>query len=153
VRPEHVTREALAVIARYADNRSVIIGGQSGSGRVLEAMRRGHGVEDVERAVRVAVEAGFRPDVDLLLGFPGETREDREASVRLAERLVAMGARIAGHAFLPLPGTPMEAGEPEVIEGDVAAALARLESQGAMRGQWRKQVVDAQGLVRRRSTR
>jgi B12-binding domain/radical SAM domain protein len=153
VRPEHVTPEALAIIARYCDNDSLIVGAQSGSERVLEAMRRGHSVGDVVRAVEVAIAAGFRPDVDLLLGFPGETPDERRATVALAERLAAMGARIAGHAFLPLPGTPLEAGAPEPIEAPIEAALARLESRGAMRGQWRRQVVDAQDLVRRRAPR
>ena len=41
LRPEHVSPRALALITRYCDNRVVILGGQSGSDRVLEAMGRG----------------------------------------------------------------------------------------------------------------
>jgi B12-binding domain/radical SAM domain protein len=152
MRPEHVSSEALALLRRWVDNDTIVVGAQSGSERVLEAMRRGHGVEEVERAVRLAVEAGFRPEVDLLLGFPGETREDRDASLRLAERLVALGARIHSHAMLPLPGTPVRDAVPEPIEDDVAARLARLESKGAAWGAWRRQIVAAEGLVRRRSS-
>lgn len=150
MRPEHVSREALAILRRWVDNRVVVVGAQSGSERVLSAMRRGHGVAAVERAVRLSVEAGFQPEVDLLLGFPGETREDRQASLRLAERLVAIGARIHSHAMLPLPGTPTRDAVPERIEDDVAAGLARLEARGAAWGQWRRQVVAAERLVRRR---
>jgi B12-binding domain/radical SAM domain protein len=150
VRPEHVTPEALEVLRRWVDNDTIVIGAQSGSERVLEAMRRGHGVAEVERAVRLAVLGGFRPEVDLLLGFPGETRADREASLQLAERLVAMGARIHSHAMLPLPGTPMRDAVPEPIEDDVATRLARLEAKGAMWGAWRRQVIAAEQLVRRR---
>jgi len=150
IRPEHVSERALAVLARWIDNRTLVIGGQSGSDRVLAAMRRGHDVEDVVRAVRLAVAAGFRPDVDFLLGVPGETREDREASMRLAERLVTMGARIHSHAFMPLPGTPLRDAEPEAIEPETARAMARLESRGAAYGQWRRQLVTAADLVRSR---
>jgi B12-binding domain/radical SAM domain protein len=150
MRPEHVSREALALLRRWVDNDTIVVGAQSGSERVLESMRRGHGVAEVERAVRLAVEAGFRPEVDLLLGFPGETREDRDASLRLAERLVAMGARIHSHAMLPLPGTPMRDAVPEAIEGDIATGLARLEAKGAAWGQWRRQVIAAEKLVKRR---
>jgi B12-binding domain/radical SAM domain protein len=153
VRPEHVSREALALLRRWVDNDTLVIGAQSGSERVLEAMRRGHGVADVERAVRVALEAGFRPEVDMLLGFPGETRADRDASLRLARRLVAMGARIHSHAMLPLPGTPMRDAVPELIEPEVATELAHLEARGAAWGQWRRQVVAAERLVRRRAER
>jgi B12-binding domain/radical SAM domain protein len=150
VRPEHVTKEALAVLRRWVDNDTLVIGAQSGSERVLEAMRRGHGVDEVLRAVREAVAAGFRPEVDLLLGFPGETRADRDASLKLAERLVSLGARIHSHAMLPLPGTPMRDAVPEAIEEDVAARLARLEAKGAAWGAWRRQVIASEQLVRRR---
>ncbi len=40
IRPEHVTPDAMRILARYVDNRSLIIGGQSGSDRVLEATWR-----------------------------------------------------------------------------------------------------------------
>src|SRR5262249_14887772 len=149
-RPEHVTREALAVLARWVDNDVLVIGGQSGSDRVLEATRRGHTTDDVVRAVENAIAMGFRPDGDFLFGLPGETRADRAPSIALAERIVGMGARVHTHASLPLPGTPLRDAVPEPIEDDVRAAVERLEGRGAAYGQWRKQVVAAADLVRRR---
>jgi len=153
VRPEHVTPDALAVIARWCDNRSLVIGGQSGSARVLEATHRGHDVASIERAVDAAIAAGFRPDVDFLLGLPEEDAGDRAASIALAERLAARGARIHAHAFMPLPGTPLAAARPAAIEPDVAAAVARLESRGAAYGQWRAQIGVAEELVQLRRAR
>ena len=150
IRPEHVTPEAMRVLRRYVDNTTLVIGGQSGSERVLRASRRGHDVAAIERAVRVAAVAGFRPDVDFLLGLPGETHADRVLSISLAERLVAMGARIHSHSFMPLPGTPLRDGVPEPIEPEIARAMERLESRGVMYGQWKRQLVRAQDLVRRR---
>lgn len=153
VRPEHVTDESLAVIARWCDNRTLVIGGQSGSDRMLADMHRGHTVADVVRSVEVAVRNGFRPDVDLLLGMPGETPDDRLATVALAEQLVALGARMHSHAFMPLPGTPLKNAVPAPIEPEVGAALERLESRGASYGQWRAQQVIAADLVRLRRAR
>ncbi len=153
VRPEHVTDAALEVLARWVDNRTLVIGGQSGSERVLAATRRGHGVEDVIRAVERSVAHGFQPDVDFLLGLPGETREDREMSMQLAERLVTMGARIHGHAFMPLPGTPLRDAVPERLEEETMLGMARLESKGGAYGQWRRQLVTAEELVRSRRDR
>ena len=150
IRPEHVTAASLAILKRYVDNTSLVIGGQSGSERVLAATRRGHGVAAIVQAVRASIAAGFRPDVDFLLGVAGETKEDRDASIRLAEELVAMGARIHSHAFMPLPGTPLRDGAPEAIEPSVARAMERLEAKGAMYGQWKRQVITAQELVSRR---
>lgn len=153
LRPEHVTDEALRVLARWVDNRTLVIGGQSGSERVLAATRRGHGVDDVIRAVERAVAHGFEPDVDFLLGLPGETAEERGLSMALAERLVGMGARIHSHAFMPLPGTPLRDAVPEPLEESIMLGMARLESRGAAYGQWRRQLVTAETLVRARRER
>ena len=150
VRPEHVSAEALALIKRYADNRSLVIGGQTGSEPLLAATHRGHGVIEIERAVALTVEAGMRPDVDFLFGLPGETETDRIATIALARRITAMGARVHSHAFMPLPGTPLAGAEPTPIADDVAAAVAQLESRGAAYGQWRQQQVVAAELVQLR---
>src|SRR5438067_4727359 len=64
-RPEHVTPRSLRLLSRYVDNRQLVIGGQSGSERLLESMHRGHSVEDVRRAVRAGGVAGFLRAVDL----------------------------------------------------------------------------------------
>ncbi len=152
-RPEHVTREALRVLRKYVDNRDLVIGGQSGSEDLLRRTHRGHGVEEVVAAVRLSVEAGFRPDVDLLLGLPGETPEDRTRTVALARTLVAMGARIHSHAFMPLPGTPLAAAEPAPIDARTERELLRLESEGAMHGQWRRHLAIAAELVSLRGQR
>jgi B12-binding domain/radical SAM domain protein len=153
VRPEHVTPEALALIKRYADNASLVIGGQSGSERMLEATHRGHDVAAVERAVAISVEAGMRPDVDFLFGLPGETDADRAATIALAERITARGARVHSHAFMPLPGTPLAGAEPTPIAPDLADAVSRLESRGAAYGQWRQQQAAAGDLVQLRKAR
>lgn len=153
IRPEHVTERSLAVLEKWVDNDTLVIGGQSGSDRVLEETRRGHTVADVVRAVELSVAAGFQPDVDFLLGLPGETPEDRLASMKLAEKIVAMGARIHSHAFMPLPGTPLRDSIPEEIEEETVLAMSRLESKGRAYGQWRRQVITAAELVRARRAR
>jgi B12-binding domain/radical SAM domain protein len=153
VRPEHVTEASLAVLSRWVDNDNIILGAQSGSPRILEETRRGHTVDDVRRAVRLCVRAGFRPNVDFLLGLPGETRDDRRASLALAAELVDLGARIHSHAFMPLPGTPLRDREPSAIDPESALEMARMEARGAMYGQWRQQVVAASRLTSRRADR
>lgn len=153
VRPEHVSPEALALIARYADNRSLVIGGQAGSERLLDATHRGHGVAEIERAVALTLEAGMRPDVDFLFGLPGETEDDRRRTIALAEAIAARGARVHAHAFMPLPGTPLAGAAPAPITDDVERAVSRLESRGAAYGQWRRQAGVAGELVELRRTR
>jgi B12-binding domain/radical SAM domain protein len=152
-RPEHVTPEALRVLKKYADNRQLVIGGQSGSDRVLQMTHRGHSVEDVRRAVHACVEAGFVPDVDFLFGLPEETAGDRLLSLAFAEELVGLGARIHSHAFMPLPGTPLSGTSPQPIEEPARLLLERLESRGALHGQWRAQRRIAHDLVALRACR
>jgi B12-binding domain/radical SAM domain protein len=153
LRPEHVTPAAMALLARYVDNRHIVLGGQSGSTRMLDAMRRGHDVDAVERAVAVAVAAGFTPDVDLILGMPGEEPADQLLTMQLARRLTDAGARIHNHAFMPLPGTPLKDAQPSPIAPDIAAALTALEGRAATYGQWRAQTAAATELVQLRRTR
>jgi B12-binding domain/radical SAM domain protein len=137
LRPEHVTPRALALLRRYCDNRIVIVGGQSGSDRLLAAMGRGHDAEAIRRAVAFALEAGFRPSVDFVFGLPGETEEDRAATRGLVEALARTGARVHAHAFDPLPGTPWRAEPPGRLDPPTRALLARLHAGGRAYGEWR----------------
>lgn len=139
VRPEHVTPEALKLLRRYVSNDNLIIGAQSGSQHMLDESHRGHDVDSILRAVEVCDQAGFKANVDFIFGMPGETREDAAASIKLAEKLSAAGARIHGHTFMPLPGTPWRRAAPGKIDPVSLRALRRLESHGKLYGQWEGQ--------------
>jgi B12-binding domain/radical SAM domain protein len=152
LRPEHVSPPALALLRRYADNRELLLGAQSGSARLLAALERGHGVGEVERAVRLCREAGFGVAVDFIVGLPGEEEDDLEATRRLMARLAEEGARIHAHAFLPLPGTPWRDAPPGRIDAATRSLLHRLESRGRAYGQWRRQERLAGELSERRAT-
>ncbi|MBI5067632.1 MAG: TIGR04013 family B12-binding domain/radical SAM domain-containing protein [Deltaproteobacteria bacterium] len=152
IRPEHVTPEALRLLRRLVDNRSLLLGAQSGSDRMLHASHRGHGAGEVEQAVRLAAEAGFEPQVDFILGMPGETDEDAAASRRLMEALAARGARIRGHVFMPLPGTPWAGAPAGAPDAASLLLLERLASAGRAMGQWKAQRRHAEELAAGRSS-
>ncbi|MEV0328341.1 TIGR04013 family B12-binding domain/radical SAM domain-containing protein [Micromonospora echinospora] len=139
IRPEHITREALRLVRRYCANTNIIVGAQSGSDRILDAAKRGHGVEEVRRAVRVGVEEGFRINVDMIFGMPGEDRADVEASLALARELADLGARIHAHTFMPLPGTPWREAPPGDVAPETIREVDRLSQRGALYGHWQKQ--------------
>jgi B12-binding domain/radical SAM domain protein len=143
IRPEHASPRAYAILRRYCANRAVILGGQSGSDRMLAAMGRGHDAEAVLRAARLAVEAGFAPDVDLVFGLPGEEEADRAATRRLAGALAEAGARVHAHAFMPLPGTPWARAAPGEIDRATRVLLERLASRGGAHGPWKRQAAAA----------
>jgi len=60
---------------------------QSGSDKILKAMRRGHNVDNYLRRVDVIKNSPRKISLttDVIVGFPGETIEDFEATIRLFE--------------------------------------------------------------------
>ncbi|MGC9012485.1 TIGR04013 family B12-binding domain/radical SAM domain-containing protein [Thermogladius sp.] len=139
VRPERVTERVAKTLKKYVSNREIIVGAQSGSDRVLEKIHRGHRVEDVLNAVSILVKEGFKPSVDFIFGLPVETEDDMAESIRLAKRLVEMGARIHLHYYLPLPGTPLFPRPPAKIPERIRAEIMRLVGSGQAYGEFLEQ--------------
>ena len=140
VRPDRVTLEAIEVLRRHCDNRTLVIGAQSGSERILERIGRGHTVEDVVRAAGCARRGGFLPHVDVIFGLPGERPEDRRATAELCQHLRRQfGAKVHAHYFHPLPGTPLWGSEPTPLDEETRAFLGELREGGAEDGSWPEQ--------------
>jgi len=148
VRPEHVSHETMRLVKEYADNDNIVIGAQSGSQRLLDQCHRGHSLEDVERAVELAVLCGFKAYVDFIFGLPGESEEDAEQSVRLMRRLAAMGARVHAHTFMPLPGTAYAGQPPGRVPPKLRREIELLVAQGLAFGDWRKQERQAREMAK-----
>ena len=147
IRPEHVSVEALRLLKRYCDNDNIIVGAQSGSESVLAAAKRGHDVEAVRRAVRLSLAEGFRVNVDMIFGMPGEDPHDVQASLALARELAELGARIHAHTFMPLPGTPWRDAAPGDVDPATLREVARLSQTGALYGHWERQREHARRLA------
>ncbi|MEJ5364438.1 MAG: TIGR04013 family B12-binding domain/radical SAM domain-containing protein [Desulfosoma sp.] len=147
VRPEWVRPETVALVARYADNRQLVMGAQSGDPQMLARMERGHTPEDVRRACAVMKTFGFQPIVDFILGLPGERREQMARSVDFMEELAEEGARIHAHTFMPLAGTPWAARKGEPIPDDIRSRLEQLISRGKLFGQWKAQARLARSAI------
>ena len=98
---------------------------QSGSDRILAAMKRGYTTLEYKSIIRRLREA--RPDVsissDFIVGFPGETEADFEATMKLIQDVGFDGA--FSFLYSPRPGTPAAN-----LSDDVSAAVksARLKA-------------------------
>jgi B12-binding domain/radical SAM domain protein len=136
VRPDFVSREALEIISKYCANRSISLGGQSGSPTMLRAIGRGHGREEIEAACDLAREFGLTPQVDFIFGLPAESAEDQDLTLDLVRSIVAKGGKVRAHSFTPLPGTPLWGASPAPLAGEVAASLGRLALEGRLTGSW-----------------
>lgn len=79
---------------------------QSGSSRVLRAMRRGHTIENyLQRIDKIkASPRQISLTTDIIVGFPGETDDDFRETIRLAEYCKFDSAYI--FKYSPRPGTP-----------------------------------------------
>ncbi len=147
VRPEHLTREAARLLARYVSNKNIIMGAQSGSNKVLKLLGRGHTIEDVYEAAENAVRYGFRPDIDFIVGLPIEDDEDLRRTAEAIRKLVDLGARIHLHTFMPLPGTPYAYLEPRPIPEWFRREIMKIIGMGGGYGQWLKQEKIAKKII------
>jgi len=102
---------------------------QSGSNRILKAMNRSHtadtylGIIDKMRAAR--------PDIalsgDFIVGFPGETDEDFDATLRIVDEVRYASAY--SFKYSPRPGTPAAAMEDQISREIMDERLQRLQER------------------------
>ena len=101
---------------------------QSGSDRVLAAMKRGYTALEYRAIVRrlKQARAGLSLTSDFIVGFPGETQADFEATLRLAREVGFDGS----FAFLysRRPGTPAAELADEVPAAEKSARFQQLQA-------------------------
>jgi anaerobic magnesium-protoporphyrin IX monomethyl ester cyclase len=88
---------------RTAGCRSVWVGAESGSQRILDAMEKGTRVEQVREAARRLHAAGIEVGFFLQFGYPGETWTDIERTLELVRECRPDDIGIS--VSYPLPGT------------------------------------------------
>jgi tRNA-2-methylthio-N6-dimethylallyladenosine synthase len=126
--PGDVSEEQVAVHAEVAACMPYIhLPVQSGSDTILKAMNRRH-----TAGAYVATIAKFRkarPDIavsgDFIVGFPGETEKDFEATLALVEEVNY--AQAYSFKYSPRPGTPAAEAE-QVPDAIKAERLSRLQA-------------------------
>jgi tRNA-2-methylthio-N6-dimethylallyladenosine synthase len=100
---------------------------QSGSNRILRAMNRGYSAEDY--LIIVDQLRNARPDIalssDFIVGFPGETEAEFEATLRLVEKVNF--AQAYSFKYSPRPGTPASEMTNQIDNATSAERLAVLQ--------------------------
>ncbi|MDP2783022.1 MAG: tRNA (N6-isopentenyl adenosine(37)-C2)-methylthiotransferase MiaB [Sulfurimicrobium sp.] len=122
---------------------------QSGSDRVLATMKRGYTALEYKSKIRKL--RTIRPDItissDFIVGFPGETEADFEATMKLIDE-IGFDASYS-FVFSPRPGTPAaelhDGTPPEVKQERLRRVQAKIEDQAMMIGQ--KMVGSAQRIL------
>jgi radical SAM superfamily enzyme YgiQ (UPF0313 family) len=85
---------------------SVWFGVESGSQDVLDEMHKGISTEQTIKAVNWVRELGLKPAPNVLLGFPGETKESALETIKFAQKISPDDVAYYNIAT-PLPGTPL----------------------------------------------
>jgi tRNA-2-methylthio-N6-dimethylallyladenosine synthase len=101
---------------------------QSGSDRVLKAMNRSHSAASYPRSARRVRAA--RPDIaisgDFIVGFPGETEAEFEATLKIVEAVNY--AQAYSFKYSPRPGTPAAHMEDQLPRETMDERLQRLQA-------------------------
>ena len=102
---------------------------QSGSDRVLAAMKRGHTVLEFKSIIRRLREQ--RPDLclssDFIIGFPGETEADFEATMSMIRELDFDAS--FSFIYSKRPGTPASSFPDDVTAEQKSQRLTKLQAQ------------------------
>ena len=125
------------LIQAYADIPALVdhlhLPVQSGSDRILEAMKRGHTAEDYRERIRKLREV--RPNIslssDFIVGFPGETQVEFEETMALIDE-IGFDTSFS-FIYSARPGTPAAGLEDEIPETTKKAWLQVLQAR--IRGQ------------------
>jgi anaerobic magnesium-protoporphyrin IX monomethyl ester cyclase len=88
---------------RQAGLARVYVGVESGSQKMLDLMNRGTKLGQVERTAEALRAEGIRQFWFLMLGYPGETLEDIEATLQLFRRFSPEEYSVS--IAVPIPGT------------------------------------------------
>jgi tRNA-2-methylthio-N6-dimethylallyladenosine synthase len=102
---------------------------QSGSNRILKAMNRSHTTDTYLGIIEKVRSA--RPDIalsgDFIVGFPGETEEEFEATLRMVDEVRYAAAY--SFKYSARPGTPAAAMEDQIPSEVMEARLRRLHER------------------------
>jgi tRNA-2-methylthio-N6-dimethylallyladenosine synthase len=119
--------EAYANVPKLADHLHLAV--QSGSDRILAAMKRGYTALEFKEKLRKlrAVRPQIAVSTDIIVGFPGETERDFEATLKLVRD--ANFDQSFCFMYSQRPGTPAASLPDDVTLEEKQSRLARLQQQ------------------------
>lgn len=104
VRADRVNKRLLSRMWA-AGFRYISFGVEGGSNQVLEAIGKGESIEDIRKAISIAVSIGFEVTLFFLVGSPRERKEDIEDSINLAQEFPVFDAKF--YNLIPFPRTKL----------------------------------------------
>lgn len=105
-RTDCVTKEML-VQMQQAGCESVFFGIESGSEKIQNCIGKKLEIGKVHELATICREAGINMHASFIIGFPDESKEDVEKSLKCALKLATKGALVQFSELSLLPGTPL----------------------------------------------
>lgn len=90
-RPDYIDDEILIILKKYGV-RTIELGLQSSSDKVLKISKRGHSLSDESLACKKIIEHGFDLVGQMMIGLPASSPDDE---IKTAEFIIASGAKAA----------------------------------------------------------
>lgn len=127
-RPDCVDETKLDLIASYTNNYETWVeyGLQSMHDKTLRFINRGHDFETFVKAYNLTKQRGINVGVHVILGLPGETKEDMLTTIKTLASLGVDGIKF--HCLCIFPNTKLydmnEAGQVKLLEEDEYVDIA-----------------------------
>ena len=94
---------------KKAGCHTLIFGVESGSDKILKLMHKTYTAQDASQVLRMSHESGIYTNMNIIVGFPGETEDDFNDTVKFLEENKPFIDEVANvNGFSVLPGTEVE---------------------------------------------
>lgn len=96
-------------LMKKAGFRKVKSGLESANQKTLDLLNKKSTVQDIVEGARTASRVGLDVQLTIMVGYPWETRQEAENTIRLARQLMEEGAAemLQATILIPYPGTPL----------------------------------------------
>ncbi len=108
MRPGALTQEEYNLMGK-ANFRFILYGLESANFSTLERINKGQKENAMWESARMAKQAGLEPHVTCMVGYPWETKEEAENTIRLTHELFSRGwiDTLQATIVIPYPGTEL----------------------------------------------
>jgi len=102
IRADRVDRKTLRLMKRSGCWK-IFIGVESADNSMLERMKKGETIENIEEGINIIQEEGVIPDLGFIIGLPGETEESIKKTIAFAKKHKKCVSAL--NLISPFPGT------------------------------------------------
>ena len=114
---------------------------------MLLKMKRGHTLKHILESVELLLQGNLIPQLDFILGNPGESEDEQLQTIELCHALRKKGCSIRLHYFMPLPGTPWGDAPPSPLSQTIKSKAFALLKQESVNGSFSQQMRIAKPLL------